>query len=134
MFNKQKQHLRNKLDGVQRMIWDLEFKRFKTLEIREDIRKEYDTLRSKLEIVQTQIKREKETPVMPEGDRKRLEDAEVRLQRDIDRTKAQVDGLDVEANGANKSAEYPDGVQGISQQIDALHELDQMLREYIKNI
>lgn len=134
MFNKEKRHFKRKLDGVQKMMWDLEFKKFKTREIREEIRVEYDGLRSRLEILQTKIKSEKESPTMSEGDIKRLDDQEVLLKRDIDRLTEQMNALDVEINGAEKSANYPDGHQGMKQQLDALEELKVMLQEYIKVI
>ena len=60
MFNKQKRYFRKKLDGVQKMIWDIEFKRAKTQLIREDIRVEYDNMRSKLATLENQIKSQKE--------------------------------------------------------------------------
>lgn len=134
MFNTQKKYFKDKLDGVQKMIWDLEFKRFKTREIREEIRVNYDSLRSKLEILQTQINAEKATPTMPVDDAKRLDDQEVLLKRDIERNKAQMDQLDAEVHGANGTAENPEGIQGINDQLEALRALQGMLGSYIKNL
>lgn len=53
--NKKKSYFKHKLDGVQKMIWDHEFKREKTMVIREEVRREYDGAGSKLHIVQNQI-------------------------------------------------------------------------------
>lgn len=127
-----KQHFKNKLEGVGKMIWDLEFKLFKVREIREDMRREYDNSKSKLSILQEQIKnwpKDKD-----EGDRKRLEDDEVRLTKKIEDYERQLEGLDIECNGAAPSAQAPNGIQGISQQIDSLQELKGMLKEWIKNL
>ena len=43
-----KRYFRQKLEGVERLIYDLEFKAFKTREIREDIRKEYSMICARL--------------------------------------------------------------------------------------
>mgnify|MGYP001574832216 CR=1 FL=1 len=111
------------------MIWDLEFKVFKTREIREDVRREYDQSKSRLSILEEQITnwpKDKD-----EGDRKRLEDQVVLLKRDVERFEAQMKQLDLEVNGAKPSMEYPDGVQGINHQIDSLQELKGMLKEWL---
>lgn len=134
MFNKQKAYFKNKLDGVQKMIWDLEFKRSKTQMIREEVRQEYDKSRAKLDILQTQIKAQKETPTMEEGEIKRLDDQEVFLKRDVERYEAQIKMLDLDVQGTKPTNEYPDGVTGINHQIDSLRELQVMLKEYIKQI
>ncbi len=134
MFNKQKKYFERKLDGVQKMIWDLEFKRFKTLEIREEVRQEYDSVRSKLSVLETQIKAQKETPTMEKGEIARLDDTKVLFDKDIEKLKEQMKGLDIEVDGSKKTNEFPEGYQGITQQLEALRELQVMLKDYIKNI
>ena len=134
MFNKQKRYFRKRLDGVQKMIWDIEFKRAKTQLIREDIRVEYDNMRSKLATLENQIKSQKEKPTMEAGDIARLDDQKVLLDKDIERMLGQMKALDLEVEGSGKTNEYPDGVQGLNQQIDALRELKIMLKSYIKEL
>lgn len=134
MFNKQKTYFKKKAVGVQNMIWDLEFKRFKTLEIREEIRQNYDANRSKLEVLQTQIASQKDKPTMPADEIKRLDDQEVILKRDVERGLAQMADLDAEVQGANGTSENPAGVQGINQQLEALRELQVMLKDYIDGL
>ena len=131
-FNWKYRYFKKKLKGVHKMIADLEFKRYKTLEIREDIRQEYENARSKLAILEDQAKKEKEAPTMEEGEAKRLDDQKVLLERDISRFKDQIKQLDLEVSGSNPTAEYHDGVQGINQQLEALHELVGMLKDYIR--
>ena len=134
LFNKQKKHFKDKLQGVQRMIWDLEFKKAKTQSIREDIRVEFDNLKGKLNTLETQIETQKKTPTMEAGDIARLDDNKVLLDKDIERLLGQMKGLDLEVSGSKKTAEYPDGIQGIDQQLDALRELQLMLAAYIKEL
>jgi len=116
------------------MIEDLLFKRFKTREIREDIRQEYDNQKSKLSLLESQIKAEEAKPTMEKGDFARLGDEKVLLERDIERYLQQMKALDLEIQGSNPTAEFHDGVQGINDQLDALRELAEMLKEYIKNL
>lgn len=127
-----KAHFKQKLDGTQKMIWDLEFKAHKTREIREDIRKEYDFMLSRIATLETTIAtwpKDKD-----EGERKRLEDQKVLAERDAERFKAQLKNLDVEIEGSKKCNEYPDGATGIVQQVDSLVELQGMLKNYIKSL
>jgi len=134
MFNKQKRHFKDKLVGVEKMIWDLEFKRAKTMMVREEIRQVYDQVKSKLYSKEEQIKQQKETPTMEAGEIARLDDDKVLLEKDIKRYEEQMAGLDIEVNGAAPSQDYPEGIQGINVQIDSLHELKGMVKDYIKSI
>lgn len=132
MFNSQKKYFKQKLDGVQRMIWDYEFKLSKTRMIRELERKEYDNLMAKLDALDRQIKSQKENPTLEEGEIKRLDDNKVILEQNIQKKKDLLKALDIEIQGTKPTNEYPDGVQGITQYIDGLQELKQMIKEYIK--
>ena len=124
-------HFKQKLAGVQKMVWDLEFKTFKTREIREDVRKEYDQSKSRLSILEEEIKN---WPADKDpGDKAKLEDKVVLLKRDVGRFEAQLKQLDLECNGSKPTNEYPDGIQGINHQIDSLQELKLMIQEWIKN-
>ena len=134
MFNWKYRHFRKKLQGVKRMMLDLEFKRFKTREIREDVRQEYDNLRSRLQILEERIKTQKDNPTMEEGDIKRLDDQKVLLERDISRLKDQMKALDLDIQGSKPTNEFPDGVAGIQQQLDGLQELKVMLKDYMQRV
>lgn len=134
MFNTHKDYFKKKLKGIQAMIWDLEFKRYKTFYVREQIRQEYDNLRSRLEILKTQIASEKDKPTMPEGDMKRLEDDEIRMNKDIERKLAQMNSLDIEVNGSKPTAELPEGHQGLNDTLEALRELTQVTKKYINEL
>ena len=119
------------------MIWDLEFKRAKTLYVREQIRQEYDTIRSKLEIVRTNIEAEKEPGKLKDTNAdefNRLGDDEVRLNAECEKKIAQMSGLDTEIHGAKSTAENPEGHQGINETLGALRELRLVLKEYIATL
>jgi len=131
IFNKQKKYFKDKLDGVKKMMWDLEFKRYKIREIREEIRAEYDGLKSKLSVLDEQIKLEKDKPTMEKGEVARLDDKKEILEKDIERYKKQMEGLDLEISGSKPTKDVPEGHQGINQQIDAVRELEGMVKDYI---
>jgi hypothetical protein len=128
-----------KLRGVESMIQDLLFKRFKTAEIREEVRQTYDQKKAKLLSVETTIKHEREKTdgrqnKMAEGDIARLEDEVIRLKQDIERHEMQLKGIDIDVNGSPRTNEFPEGHDGINQQLDGLRELSGMLKDYIKNL
>jgi hypothetical protein len=102
--------------------------------IREDIRVEYDNSKAKLLTLEEKIKSQKENSTMEKGEIARLDDEKVLLERDRDRFLGQMKGLDIEIQGAKPSADLPEGHQGINQQLDALRELQQMLKEYMKEV
>lgn len=122
-----KEHFKRKLRGTREMIWDFQFKIFKTREIREGIRQEYDYLQSRLMTVTQQL----ESKDLDKETRATLEDQEVLLERDATRFLAQMKHLDLEVEGAKPSLDNPDGHEGISMQIENLRELEKMLEEHI---
>ena len=125
-------HFKRKLDGTSSMIWDLQFKVFKTREIREEIRTQYDFMLSRIENFDKQIA---EWPKdADEGERKRVEDQKVLAERDRDRLMVQINGLDAEISGLKPTADNPDGNIGINEQIESLIELRSMLSDYIDSI
>ena len=128
-LNEQQKYFKAKLGGVQKTIWDLEFKRFKTREIREEIRVEYDQMRARLAPLEEALKN-----AANEGEQRTIEEQKAAVESDTNRFMAQMKHLDVEVAGSGVTPEYPDGVQGINQQLDALRELQQMIKEYIKVI
>ena len=129
-----KKYFKNKLIGVQNMIWDLEFKSFKTQEIREEVLVNYDDSKLKLTVVDEKIKLEKDNKKMSTDEFKRLEDSKVLLEKDIKRYENQMAALDLEVFGSRPTNELPDGAIGITHQIDSLRELSTMIKDYIKSI
>lgn len=116
------------------MIWDFEFKKFKTLEIREEIREKYDQLNAKLDALNTKIESETAQKGKKDADVARLQDDKVRLERDIERLKSQMKDLDLEVFGSKPTQEHPHGLQGITHTLDSLRELQGMLKEYQKGL
>ena len=127
-----KAHFKQKLDGVQKMIWDLEFKVHKTRDIREEIRQEYDFMNSRLATLDGQIEAFPADGNIDE--KKRIEDQKVLATRDRDRLQNQMKQLDLEVEGSKPTQEYPEGVTGINSQVESLRELTEMLSAWIKTL
>lgn len=126
----QKRHFESKRDGVQKMIWDQEFKLFKTREIREEIRQTYEQTKARLAVMDAQLK---DWPKdMPIEDKPGMEDQKVRLERDLKRYEEQMKNLDVEMEGSKPTNDFPDGFVGIKMEIDNLIELKGMIEDHIK--
>lgn len=163
VFNSKYRYFRKKLKGVRCTVLDLEFKKFKTREIREEIRLEYDNQKSKLSVVETQIKGQKKSDAICEihnqekgkepvlkahgkctceyidnhidvNEIERLYDQKELLNRDIDRFLEQIKRLDVEVEGSKRTSEYPDGYNGVVQQVESLKELESMIIDYAKSL
>ena len=132
LFSWRYRYFRHKLRGVEKMIMDLEFKKFKTLEIREEIRQTHDSMKTRLNVLETTIKSEDKKPTLNKDERARLDDQKVVLTRDIERYVAQMKDLDLQIAGSKPTNELPDGHNGIDQQLDALQELKLMVRDYLE--
>ena len=130
MFNKQKKHFKNKLVGVQRMVWDLEFKRFKTREIREEVRETYDNQKSR----QFSLKEQLNNKELKKEEAANIKDEVERLDVQLKRYEEQMKGLDLEVEGSKPTNELPDGHDGINQTLDSLRELQQMIKSYIDEL
>ena len=134
MFNQKKKYFKRKAKAIQKQIWDSEFKREKTLMIREEIRIEYDGVQSRLSIIEEQIKTFPEYKTTWTDEQKHFYDEKIRLDSDKTRFENQMKQLDIDVHGSKKTNEYPDGVDGIEQTLDVLRELLEMVKEYIKKI
>lgn len=162
--SKKKKYFIKKGEAVLKMIWDLEFKREKTLMIKEDVRREYDGACSKLQItdakILSQLKTEKicevhnpekgkekvhrdkgtcvceyvEKDFIGKDELERLYDQHDILVRDRDRFILQMKGMDIDIQGCTATNEFPEGVNGINQQLEALRELKVMIKQYIKQL
>lgn len=127
LFNWKKKYLKLKIRGVEKAILDDEFKRFKLLETREDIRQNYDGLKSRVDILKAKIESEKAN-----NEKTASQDDLVRLEADIKKREDQMSFIDLEVYGSGKTQDHPEGYEGVEQQLEALRELKSMLEQYLK--
>ena len=132
LFNWKYRYFARKLWGVEKMILDHEFKRYKLFELKEEERLEYDQVRNRLSVLETQIKAEDEKPTLTIDERARVDDQKVLFERDINKRKEEMDRLTIEVNGSKPTNEIPDGFQGVEQYLENLHELTGMIKQYLR--
>ena len=116
------------------MIWDFEFKRYKSADLYEEFREELDNQKSRLALIVSKIEGEKNNPTMEKGDADRLKDDKERLDKSIEKTEAKMRDVELEMHGSGPCAEYPQGLQGVDQTVDALHELIGIMKKYLKTL
>lgn len=134
VFNWKYKHFIKKRRSVLTMVEDLQFKKFKTLQIREMEREKHITICSRLGDLDQRIKSEKEKPTLSVDEVKRLDDQKVLLERDKERQELRLKEIDIEIQGTRPTAEYPDGADGIEQQIELLHNLAHTIDVWVKTI
>ncbi len=160
--NEKKKYFQHKHKGVQKMIWDNEFKREKTFMIREEVRREYDNVRAKLQIITSKIEAQLADPKkicevhnpeagkekvlkgtcvckyvagsIPVADLEGLYDKKELLTRDAQRYEAQMAQMDLDVSGSEPTNEYPDGMEGINHVLSSLRELQIMLKQYVAKL
>jgi len=123
-----------KLTGVKKHLEDYKFKKYKTQEIREEVRQNYTLQQTRLEVLNGQIKEQKENPTMEKGEIARLDDEKIRMEDDIKKLREQIKALDLEVLGSKPTSEYREGVTGIDQTLDAFRELEKMLKNYLATL
>ena len=117
----EKRWFKRKLIVTRKMVLDFKFKKFETQVVREGIRKDYDQVKAKLDA----LKEKKDS---------KYDDEKIRLTADVERYEKQLTALDMEVNGADPSVENPDGYNGITQHIEKTHQIERILKEYIKEL
>ena len=132
--SKEYKYFKRKLQSVKYAILDQEFKRFKTLEIREEIRQNYDNIKAQIPVIQEKYEKAKEKNELPKGDIERIKDEQTKLEAERDRLELQIAGLDREVYGAKPTAEEPNGFDGIEQTLESLRELAEMVKDYMKKL
>lgn len=134
MFNKKKRYFKKRLEAITKMIWDNEFKREKTLMIREEVRQTYDNTCSRLNIMEERIKGFPDKKEDWDDEQKRVDDEIIRLTQDKERYQSQLNKMDIDVKGCLPSNECPDGFEGLDQMLASLRELYQMTKEYIRKM
>lgn len=123
-------HFKSKLKATREMRWDMEFKVFKTREIREEVREQYDTTKAKV----FNLEQLRDAIEAGKPEREPLQKDIDKLTEDAKRYEGHMRQLDVEVSGAAPSADYPEGALGATDQIESLRELEGMLSDYIKTL
>jgi hypothetical protein len=133
-MSKKTNYFKKSIEVAERNIWGLEFRRFKALELREEIRVAYDTSKAKLKELEENIAKQKLTPTMEEGEIKRLDDRKVLLEKEIKGYEDQLKNIDIMIYGSKATAEMPQGFVGVNQELDLNRESIESIKKYLKLI
>lgn len=118
-----------KIWNLQRQIWDFEFKKHSTLELREQIRIDRDRQMEQLDALSLEIEKSHKADT-----KKELENRLSQAKETVGRFESQMKMLDEEVNGVPfKSPEEP-GRQGINDTLGSLAETKKMVENYLKTL
>lgn len=124
-----------KIKGMKKMIEDEKFTAYKTSELREEVRGEYDQEQARLDNLDRRIKNKKDTIAeIGEGEFKRLEDEKIITEAKSKGLQEEMDTLTMKVKGGKPTQEHPAGVIGSEQTIEKLHDLIDFVKHYIKDI
>lgn len=119
IFNIKKRFFKRELKQTQARIWGHEFSRYTTLFEREKTRQMYDQVTDALQ--REEAKPEKNKEVIEQ-----LQDKQKAMKQSLD-------DLDVMIDGAEPNNQYPEGVQGITQTLEAQIQKREHIKNFIKH-
>jgi len=135
LFNWRKNYWRKKIKGMKCMIEDEKFSRYKTLELREEVRQEYDQEQAKLEHFNKRIEdKDKTIKEIGKEEYEKLKDEKIRGEKRLQALKEEMDTLAQSVNGGKPTNEHPAGIIGNSQTIEKLYDLIDTVKSYLKNL
>lgn len=128
----EKKYNEQKIIDTQCAVYDWQFKKFKNRIERERYRVEYDNMKAKNEALIQLMATQAKTPTMPKDEIARLDDEKVKMEKAIKDLEGNMKTMDDELNGVTPSSENPAGSPGIEQMIEALRDLKEVYKGYIK--
>lgn len=124
MFNKKKDYFKGMLEDSEKIIYDLEFKKFTALNEHEVVRKQYDQAQDALTRVKAQLSSNTNTKEEKEIIENEIKLIEVRV-TDL---KADMEAIQGTIIGSQPTPKLPDGAEGIDNKLKTWVQR----REYIK--
>ncbi len=124
-----KRHFLMKLDQANAQIWDLEFQKYQTLEMREMIRLDRDRAMETADAFRVELEREHK-----EETKKELEAKKLQAEDNAKRFGAQMEMLDGEVNGRPYVNDENPGKQGINDTIASIAEVRKMFVAYLARL
>lgn len=118
MFNIKKRFFKRELKQTQAKIWSLEFSRYTTMFEREQLRQQYDQANDGLQRLSAAKDAKKE-------------DVEEMTKR-VEAMKQALDEMDIMINGCEPNNQYPDGVRGVTESLQAQIQKRDHIKNFIK--
>lgn len=119
----QKKYYQSKLEGIERMIWDLEFRRFQLRGLREEVRQQRDRVYENIDALTKQIEKGENKPetltILTEEKNKK--------QKALEELEDQMVRLDNELSGR-----LPEMEPSVEARIDGCYDLLKQWKKFIK--
>lgn len=125
MFNAKRKYFKTMLRDTEKVIWDLELKKYTALQEREVTRRQYDQGADALSRLDAQL----QNPQLTKEQKAQLEANRTATQKTVNDLKKHIDNIDGVISGAPPSESLPDGAEGIDNKLSSWVQR----REYIKN-
>lgn len=122
--NKKKAYFQGMLEDAEKVIYDLEFKKFTALGERELTRRQYDQAQGALANINMRLKAD-----LSKEEREHVETEQKSVESTIKELKAQLDAIDGTIVGSNPTDKLPEGAVGIDNNLRTWVQR----REYIKS-
>ncbi len=128
MLNKKKKFFKNKIESVEKAIWDIEFKIAKSRQVREGVRQDRDRSIEAIAKIEAAIKGTEDKDI-----KKKLEEELAAITSNKSRYESQMQMIDDEINGGKPSEVNPSGA-GLIETIAGYNELRLMIQDYITKL
>lgn len=112
------------LKDIQRVIWNQEFKRFKALAVREQLRREYDQANDAFNRISAH-------PDLETNDQ--LKQEKQKIEQRLTQLKGQIDDMDLRLNGVVPNENNPEGLIGITQELESSIEMREYIKAFVKH-
>lgn len=124
MFNEKKKYFVGMLKDSEKVIWDLEFKKFTALNEREVVRRQYDQAQDALSRVNSTLEIKKD---------EKAEEEKKAIEAHIEKLKKEMDAVDATIVGGAPSELLPNGAEGIDNKLKTWVERREYIKSFIKH-
>lgn len=128
MFNVKKKFFKRELKQTKAKIWGIEFSQFTTRAEREKLRKHYDKAQGALQAI---TERQKEKGLDKEL-RSKADKDKADTEKKVEELKKSLIEFDIMVDGAEPSEQYPQGIRGIGEQLEAHIQKLNHIKRFIK--
>lgn len=128
-LNKKKKHFEEKIWNVTRTMWDKEFQKASSLELKEAIRLDRDRQMETIAALELELGKDHEA-----GTKKELERQRDEAKEKADRYEKQMQMIDIEVEGSPFVSPDDPGRQGINDVLGNLAETKRMLESYVARL
>ena len=129
MFNRKKKYFEAMVTDAEKVIWDLEFKKYTALGERETTRRQYDQGVDALNRLGAQLN----NPNLSKDDKANLEVQKESVIKTVNDLKKHLDAIDGTVVGSAPTELLPDGAEGIDNKLKSWVQRREYIKGFIKS-